>query len=131
MANLSFNFQLFVFCLLLIVFVVECRPKPTKSTSTNSTYALISFHGGSSGIENVFRYSLPDGTLLGPVIQKNENSTLDQLRGLLWKESANQLYFLNAHKSKNDVELMQRFVFCLFQKCRRYFCVVWSFPKKP
>jgi len=98
---MSFTFVLYFFCLLLYL---------SSGRIANATYALISFHGGSSGVENIFRYSLPDGTLLGPVI--GNASTVDQLRGLVWYPTNNQLYFLNAHKSHNDVELLQSSYAC-------------------
>jgi len=92
---------------LISLFLISCcfssEFKPYQNK--NSTYMLVSFHGGSSGVDNIFRYSIPDGTLIGPIIISNV--TKFELRSMAWDSSKNQLYFLNAHKNHNDLELLQ------------------------
>jgi hypothetical protein len=63
---------------------------------------LVTFHGGSSGINNVYAYSTPDGTLKNKaVLAEPQKSTLSELRAMVFANGL--LYVANGAKSESTV----------------------------
>ena len=62
---------------------------------------LVTFHGGSSGINNVHAYSTKDGTLKNPAALAPSNDTLSELRAMVLANGL--LYVANGAKSQSTV----------------------------
>jgi len=66
--------------------------------------ALISFHGGSSGVNNIYRYSVEEGNYLGSLVKNPKDVQLRELRGMVLLKNGTVL-FANAYK--NSSRLLQ------------------------
>jgi hypothetical protein len=63
---------------------------------------LVTFHGGSSGINNVYAYDTPDGTLAtGAALAQPSSGTLSELRAMVLANGL--LYVANGAKSSSTV----------------------------
>jgi hypothetical protein len=63
---------------------------------------LVTFHGGSSGINNVYAYGTPDGALVTPeALAQPSSGTLSELRAMVLANGL--LYVANGAKSSSTI----------------------------
>jgi hypothetical protein len=66
---------------------------------------LVTFHGGSSGVTNVYAYDTSDGTLNTPTALQKASLSKAELRGMVYANS--YLYVVNGGKSASDILCFQ------------------------
>jgi len=66
-------------------------------------YALITFHGGDDVLDtnNILAYSLPKGKFEHSLINDSVTGHLKEMRGMVYDNVTQKLFFLNAHKTNS------------------------------